>query len=193
MNTSSPYTFLIIHGTKGSPDINWFPWLKAQLEQRGHTVIAPHFPKLDEQNFDNWSKVAKAALGETPANQVILVGHSIGAAFVLRLAELAHQTPFFATFSVCPFIQNLGLPEYDRLNQTFVEHTFDWTKVKNGAGHLFLYAGDNDPYVPLAYSQDIAYQLNNDLNVIHGGGHLNGEFGYDKFEGLLADIDPILS
>ena len=34
----------IIHGTEGYPEENWFPWLKKELEQKGHIVFVPQFP-----------------------------------------------------------------------------------------------------------------------------------------------------
>jgi hypothetical protein len=34
-------TAIIIHGTGGSPDENWFPWMKTQLEEQGYRVFVP--------------------------------------------------------------------------------------------------------------------------------------------------------
>jgi len=34
----------IIHGTGGTPEGNWFPWLKEKLESIGVTTYIPRFP-----------------------------------------------------------------------------------------------------------------------------------------------------
>ena len=35
--------YIIIHGSFGSKDGNWFPWLKKELEQKEKQVVVPHF------------------------------------------------------------------------------------------------------------------------------------------------------
>ena len=48
--------YVIIHGSFGSKDGNWFPWLKSKLE--GKDVEVPQMPVgVGNQNFENWSKV----------------------------------------------------------------------------------------------------------------------------------------
>ena len=47
--------YLIMHGSYGSPDENWFRWLEKQLINRGDTVTLEQFPA------DDWNEVT--ALG----------------------------------------------------------------------------------------------------------------------------------
>lgn len=77
---------IIGHGTMGSPEINWFPWAKAEMEKRGHTVYVPRFPTPDGQTKENWYA---ALLDQTPifGANTILIGHSISATFLLHHAE----------------------------------------------------------------------------------------------------------
>ena len=37
-------TAIIIHGTEGYPEENWFPWLKSELEIIGYQTFVPQFP-----------------------------------------------------------------------------------------------------------------------------------------------------
>jgi len=184
--------FLIIHGTHGSPEGNWFPWLRHELEQRGHTVSLPTFPTPNNQSFETWLEVAQRELvGHDPADTV-LIGHSIGAAFALRLAEIVGQ-PYAAIFAVCPFVCPTNDPDYDALNRSFVDHTFDWPMIRRGAKCWALFAGDNDPYVSYEAALHVAVNLGKQLEIIKGGGHLNAAFGYTRFDALLKAIDTNLN
>jgi predicted alpha/beta hydrolase family esterase len=176
---------LIVHGAGNNPSGNWFPWLKRELEQAGHAVIVPAFPTPEGQTFPAWHAVAQAALKNLDPADTILVGHSTGAGFVLRLAELT-GSPYRAVFSVCPFVRDLGLDPYDRLNATFVHHAFNSTRIKRGAHILFCFAGSDDPYVPLPCAREAADLAGAELTVVAKGGHLNAESGYLEFP-LLCD------
>lgn len=184
--------FLIAHGTGGSPAGNWFPWLKKALEEEGHTVSAPPFPTPENQSLTNWIKVAKEALnGHEPSN-IVLVGHSTGSILVLRLAELTDK-PYRAIFSICPFAQDLGNADFDPLNSTFVQKPFDWGRVSQGAELITCFAGDNDPYVPLHMTQEVAAGAKAKLYVIPNGGHLNAETSYFEFPALLQEIRNVIA
>lgn len=86
----------IIHGTGGSPEGNWFPWLSKELNKLGHEAYVPKFPTPEGQSLESWLKVFedyKKYINE----ETILVGHSLGAAFLLSLLEHLDQ-PVKASF-----------------------------------------------------------------------------------------------
>jgi len=127
------------------------------------------------------------ATKDLSARELSIIGHSIGSPCALRLAEEA-ATPFDSLYLIAPFTKTLGISGYDELNASFVEHVFDWEKIKRGADRFFCFAGDNDPYVPLKTSKEVADKLGSSLKIILGGGHLNAESGYTSFPELLHHI-----
>lgn len=187
-----PPNVIIVHGTFGSPEGNWFPWMKAALESRGIETQVPCFPTPEGQSFEAWEKVFHAARGDLFPAETILVGHSLGPAFLLRLAEKA-EVPFRAIYCVSPFVDFLGDTAFDTLNADFVQHDFDWPHVRQGAQRFVCYAGDNDPYVPLSLAQKVADNLKTPLRIIKGGGHLNAETGWLTFPALLEEISDHIS
>ena len=177
---------LIFHGTGGSPSGNWFPWLKKELEKKDCHVFIPQFPDPRENNqLEDWLKVLKQYekhIGE----QSILVGHSLGGLFLLRVLERLDH-PVSAAFFVAAPVGVRPILYYDS-DEKFSGFEFDWEKIRKGARHFKVYHSDNDPYVSLGNGKEISKQLGVDLTFISNAGHLNAESGYTKLDLLLADI-----
>ncbi|QQR55284.1 alpha/beta fold hydrolase [Candidatus Peregrinibacteria bacterium] len=110
-------SIFIFHGIDGSPEENWFPWMKSELEKRGHSVIVPQFPHGKGHNLATWlehfSKYEKDLTDDS-----ILIGHSMAGAFMLTLLE---THPVRACFLVAGFIGPLGLKVFDERNASFTE------------------------------------------------------------------------
>lgn len=173
----------IIHGTKSSPQGNWFQDVASQLAKHDFQSFVPQFPTPDGQSLDNWFAYFGAIVGELDSESII-IGHSVGAVFALRLLERL-DAPIAAVVLVAGFTGELGLPEYDKLNSSFVAGAFDWKKIRSNAAQFICMSGDNDPYVPFQQGKEIADSLGVDHLVIESGGHLNAEFGYTKFPQLI--------
>lgn len=181
---------ILIHGSYGSADENWFPWLSDEIKKLNIDVIAPNFPTPNGQSLDSWQKVFDEEVGELGSND-ILVGHSLGVGFILNLLEQSN-TPVAGCFFVSGFIGNLKDEAFNVVNKTFVDKDFDWDKINQNAGKVKIYHSNDDPYVPMPKAEEIAKNMNTDITVVPNGGHLNADAGYLQFFQLSDDIKEIL-
>jgi len=181
-------TIFLLHGTKGDPTNNWFPWLQAKLAEQQHQVIIPHFPTPEQQSVEHWWQVMEQYTSALQSNPV-LIGHSLGATFALHLAE---RYPVKAVILIAGFIGQLGLPEFDDLNHTFVDHQFDWATIRKHCQKCIIFQSDNDPYVPLAQAETLSAQLNTTITSVPSAGHFNSAAGYSQFPQLLEELNHVL-
>ena len=183
----------IIHGTGGNPKGNWFPWLKKELEKQSHTVFVPKFTTPEGQTIEKWmSEFKESTYYELLDEDSIIIGHSLGPAFILSVLEkLAIPKPIKATFLVAGFISPLGNEYFDKLNNSFINKKFNWAKIKKNCKKFYVINSDNDPYVPLSRGKELAEELNTELITLRGAGHINEESGYKKFEFLLEMINKV--
>jgi predicted alpha/beta hydrolase family esterase len=192
MNGRPKIRVTVLHGAHGGPDTNWFPWLHAALEAEGVAVLRPRFPTPQGQSLTAWLDAYDRAVKPLPVLPTILVGHSLGAAFALRLVERAVE-PVAGLLLAAGFVGPLGLPDYDAINHSFFADPFDWGGIRARKGQVCrCWAGADDPYVPLPRSQSVADHLEAPLEVLPGGGHLNSETGFTTFpqlrDAILAGI-----
>jgi predicted alpha/beta hydrolase family esterase len=143
-------------------------------------------PTPDNQSLSNWF-LALSEQGIFPDSSTIVIGHSVGAVFLLRLLEKI-SSPIMASIFVAGFTGVLNIPEFDSLNATFIEGDYDWENIKKNAGSILSFSGDNDPYVPKDQGIELANYLEVVPIIIGDGGHLNAEFGYKTFPLLLEKL-----
>jgi predicted alpha/beta hydrolase family esterase len=120
----------IFHGTGGYPEENWFPWLKEKLEEKGCEVIVPQFPTPENQTLECWFKVFDKYRDKVDED-TILVGHSLGGSFLLRVLESLEKPARGAFFVGTP----IGIPPIVNWSgdQPFTGHPFDWKKIRENS------------------------------------------------------------
>lgn len=179
---------LIFHGTGGNPNENWFPWLKDELQQEGMQVHIPQFPHPKDHPLPNWLQVLKEYMPHINRDS-ILIGHSLGGLFLLRVLERLNY-PVKASFFVAAPVGVKPIKYYDS-DLAFSGFDFDWERIKQNVGKVSVYHSDNDPYVSLGNGEELAKKLGVDLTFIANVGHFNTEAGYTKFDKILQDINAL--
>lgn len=180
---------IIIHGTEGYPEENWFPWLKEQMKKYNYEVIIPQFPTPENQNPDAWFEVFndyKKYLN----NDTILIGHSCGGAFLLRVLEKI-EVKIKASVFVASSVGVKPIKYYE-VDRPFVEKPFNWDKIKKSSTHFFVFHSEDDPLICIGNGEKIASKLGVDLIRLKDAGHFNSKSGYSKFLLLLEKIASVL-
>lgn len=178
--------FIIIHGAYGNADENWFPWLRDELTARGYDTVVPRLPTPEGQSLASWTRAFDEQVGPLEDDS-IMVGHSVGATFILRLLE-KRNSPVHAAALVSGFVGDIGLAEFDGINATITRGDLDWRHIRAMARVWRIYTSDNDPYVPFAKPQFLSEKLGQPLTIIRGGGHINAAAGFTEFSQLRDDL-----
>lgn len=173
--------YIILHGSFGSKDGNWFPWLKKELENKNQNVLVPQMPiGVGNQNYDNWSK----ELDQLGINEnTTIIAHSIAPVFVCKYL-INKQIRVKKLIFVCGFNNYLGIdPDFDAVNEPmFLDNLID---VKKYCDNIICFYSDNDPYVKFDVEKEFADKIANEQYIIKNGGHINAESGYTEFVDIL--------
>lgn len=179
----------LIHGSFGSPFVNWLPYLHKELRKRSKEVYTPDFPTgVGFQNYENWSKLLKVYLdaGLITENTIIFA-HSIAPVFICKFL-VENKVKVKKLIFVCGFNNYLGINEdYDNVNRSmYLENLGD---VKKYCDEIVCFYTKNDPYVKYDVEKEFADTVATKQVVIADGGHLNSESGYREFPELLNYIE----
>lgn len=177
--------YLLLHGSFGNPFVNWFPYLRNEIEKRNKEVYTPDFPTgVGYQNYENWSKLLNSYVAANIINEnTVIFAHSIAPIFICHFL-VENKIKVKRLVLVCGFNNYLGIDEeYDAVNKSMYFNNLSATK--NYCDDIICLYSDNDPYVKYEVEKSFADILTKNQIVISNGGHLNTESGYDKFPELL--------
>lgn len=168
---------VILHGTDGKPESNWFMWLKGKLEAEGYEVWVPELPENHTPNREVYGDFLFGQGWDFTDNLVI--GHSSGAVEVLNL--LMDERCPKVKMAVMVGAWAGGVPNgYDKdtkdFDNLFPPEGFDFERIKSKAETFAFLHGDDDPYCPLEQAKFLAEKLDASLTVVPSGGHLGMQF-----------------
>jgi len=176
-------TAIILHGTLGSPDGNWFAWLKDTLEAQGMRVWLPQLPQAAQPSLREWANFVRNHCPFVIGGETLVIGHSSGAILSLVLAQQS-KVPIGGVVAVSVFHDNSL--QWEPNNRLF-DIRFDWRKMQRQAQKLLFIHSDDDPYVPLEQATYVATHCQAEIVVIPKQGHFNLEKShtYKAFPQLL--------
>jgi hypothetical protein len=156
---------------------DWKPWLRDKLGE-GYEVILPVMPNKSNAQFDEW-KIWFEKLSPFLNDDVVLVGHSLGGAFLAKyLSENKFPKKVKAVFLVGA-VYDLDADGYSLASFRLPAQLDLQTKK------IYLYHSEDDPVVPFSTLGKYKKALSSvETRVFTDRGHLNQE----EFPELAQDI-----
>lgn len=176
---------IIFHGTGGSPDSYWIPYIKQNLKQRGYKVLTPYLLNTDNPNLKESLEVAL----KLPYDEdTILIGHSSGASLILSILEHIDSKVRQAIL-VAGFFEPLNPPEPEPM----VQESYDWDKIKSHCSEFVFINSDNDPWgCTDKVGSALKEKLGGKLIISTGQGHMGSTTfnqPYNEFPLLLSIVE----
>ena len=182
----------IIHGWDGSPEINWFPWLKRELETSGFKVYLPQLPEADNPRIEKWVPVVAKIVG-IPDEETFFVGHSMGCQTIVRYFEtLPEGIKVGGVVFVAGFFRKITNLEEDVDVQETANHwlntPINLTKAKKHFDKSVAIFSDNDEYVSIDNADDFRDKFSSKIIIEKNKGHFNTKAGVTELPVVLEEL-----
>src|SRR3989344_3386873 len=178
--------FVLLHGREATPDDNFWPWIKTELEARGYEVQMPALPNTNEPGDEEQADYAEQHC--TFDEHTAVIGHSFGGIVALRLLERGHKV-HRVTFVSAP-VSGKFLDTKVRASVTAAaKKGFDYKKIKKSANGFVVLYDSTDKVVPVSDAQTLSGELG--CLLMQGRGtemHFSGKREPDV---LMASISTI--
>lgn len=161
---------VLAHCWTGSPDAGWYPQARDALAALGIPLHVPALPVPDRPEPAAWIAALSAAIGE-PGDDVLLVGHSLGAVAALHwLARAPADARVGAVLLIAPPLAATGTAEVDR----FLAQSPDLAAARERAGRIDALLSIADPWLkpdPLALARRLLAELGAGTRIVPDRGH----------------------
>lgn len=181
--------YIIVHGSFGNPNENWFPWLCDYITSNIGKCLVPQFPINEKQNYNNW----KIVFDELKNNGLItpnttIITHSIASIFVVKWV-VETKTEIEKLISVSGFNNHRLIKKFDDVNESFfVEDYLTIESFKQYCKNRICFISNNDPYIPLNKLTEFSTLIAAETIMVENAGHFNEAAGFLKFNEILKLI-----
>lgn len=179
----------LIHGWGGKPEGGFRQWLKRELESRGYEVHPLAMPDADTPRIEQWIPFLLSTI-QTPDENTILVGHSMGCQAILRYLEaLPEGSRVGKVVLVAGFIERLTDLDAEEqvVAKPWLETPINFEKVRRAAQEIVAFFSDNDRWVPIENERAMRDKLGARTIVEHARGH------WSDTEDRITEVPTILA
>lgn len=143
---------LILHAWYATPDSDWYPWLKTELEKKGYEVWLPELPTMPTKDLDMEAMLKFILEKNFVDKDTMVIGHSLGSVLALRLAE---RVGFKKGILLAGWDYNDLTPEHQSFWTNMINHEL----IKKNVSEWVALISDNDPYVTKIIAHEMAARL----------------------------------
>jgi len=144
-------------------------------------VLLPKMPNPSNAKYNEW-KIIFNKISKLLEKNVILIGHSLGAIFLIKyLSENKFPKKILATLLISPPYDDDGMEE--SLGDFILPKSLN--KLNNQGGKIFIYQSKDDPVVPYSHLEKYKKAL---PNAIIREFKNREHFNQPKFPELIKDI-----
>ncbi len=179
----------VIHGWEGSPESNWLPWLKTELEQRGFDVTVPAMPETEQPVKAVWLKTMQDLI-KSPDHNTYLVGHSMGCQAIQRYLEsLEGEVKIGGAVFVAGWVND---PMWEGRNEEETKVVHDWfdvpkdyEKIKSHCKKFISIFSSDDPFILKSNWEEAKNIIGSEVMVFENRGHFEGKELPEALENIL--------
>lgn len=143
---------LILHAWYGSPEADWYPWLKGELEKKGYEVWVPELPTMPTKSPDMETMLKFIIEKNFVDENTVVIGHSLGSVLALRLGE---RIKYAKGILLAAWDYNDLTPEHQNFWTTMMNHA----QIRSNVKEMVCLISDNDPYVTKIIAHEMADRL----------------------------------
>ncbi len=181
---------IIVHGWDFNPNMNWYPWLKEELEKKGYRVIVPSMPETSEPKIKNWISHLKKTIGKLDEN-TLLIGHSMGCQTIMRYLEGSDYDKKVNVIFVAGWfkLNNLEGEEVESIAKPWLDTPINFNKIKSKINSIIVLLSSNEPYNCLKENgKTFKEKLGAKVLTLKNKGHFTEEDNIKKLPEILQFI-----
>ncbi len=165
--------FVLLHGYKGSPNKDFFPWLKKEFEAKGHEVEVPEMPNTMSPNEN---EQVDFLLKNTKIDEhTVIIAHSLGCIVALKTLMKLNK-PISGLLLVVPAMD----PKYPGAQVKSYQKEFNWNfdfeQINKLTSGRIAILSDSHEEERVPYLKKLASQLKaNLIEVTANNKHFNSD------------------
>ena len=174
----------VIHGWDFNPKMNWYPWIKRELEGKGFKVVILEMPDTSVPVIKLWVDKLKDSVKSE--GEIYFIGHSIGCQTIMRYLETLDVEVRGALFVAGWFnLANLEDEEVEQIAKPWIKESINLSKVRERIDNLKVILSDNDPYNYVKENADkFRRELGAEVRIEHNKEHFIGK----KYPEILPEF-----